>query len=215
MPLNNPALEYYNKIGASKHGKSLFEIIATLMLLIILILMINPAITHITKLNKENTDNRKIKVKLEEKLDNLEIARRNYADIEEDLPLLDLALPVGSDLPSYLKKIEELAAKNNLKVAAVQFSDVPISKPEKEVLKTEEMPYSITIAGSFPDFRTFLDDVEKYIRTTDVSTISITKDQSGQLKTTLGAVSYYFGIVFIPTDKKSNVSNTSSSGGNQ
>ena len=187
--------------------KGYFGAVATLALLIILLILIYPAFKHVTKLNKELSDARIVKASLETKLTNLEVAKNNLEEVKEDLSVLDLALPVGSDVAPYLKKIESLAAKNQLGITAVQFSDVPLSKPNQDKsLKTKHLDYTITVKGGFTNFVAFLADLEKFIRTSDVATASLAKSQDGNLSESLNVTSHYIGIDFSSNQAGKNTS---------
>ena len=187
----------FNFFELSETTKSYFGIVATLVLLIVLILLIYPAINHITKLNRELSDARIVKATLETKLANLDLARNNLEEARDDLFVLNLALPIGSDLTPYLKDIERLAKSSKLKISAVQFTDVPLSTPSATTaLKTKQIDYSITFEGSFPNFTKFLAKIEDFIRTSDVSNIAIVKDPEKGLTHTFGASSYYLGTEF-------------------
>lgn len=178
--------------------KSYFAIIATLLLLIVLVLLIYPAIQHITRINKEISDARQVKASLEDKLENLEQARINLEEVEEDLAFLDLALPVGSDVIPYLQKIESFAENYDLSVEAVQFTNVPLSKPDlNQNVNTKQLTYNITFEGDFEDFKKLLSNLENYIRTSEVETVSSVKDEEEEEEKvfeTLGVTTYYIGL---------------------
>lgn len=199
MPSVKQEGRQFKLLELSGSAKSYLGVVATLILLIILILLIYPAIQHITKINREISDARIVKATLETKLANLDIARTNLEEVREDLFVLDLALPIGSDLTTYLKDLEKMAANSKLKISAVQFSDVPLSKPSIDIsTQTKQIDYTITFEGSFPNFRKFLAKLESFIRTSDVNNISIIKDQEEPLTHTLGVSSYYLGREFAP-----------------
>lgn len=212
MPLAGQLSKQFYKPVAEGKSKGYFSVFATLILLIVLVALIYPAIKHITTINKEISDARVVKASLEQKLEDIETAKTNLADMKDSLPTLDLALPVGSDLNPYLKKIEAFAKKHKVKIAAIQFSAVPLSKPTlEETLKTKELSYSITLEGNFTQFRKFLTDLEKYIRTSDVSSVTLAKKEKGEVRQTLGVTSYYLGVDITPTEK----ADENQSGGNQ
>jgi Tfp pilus assembly protein PilO len=205
--LYKQASEKQDTPGGNKWAESYFSTLATIILLIVLLLLVFPAIRHITTVNKEISDARLVKAALEKKVEDLQEARGNLANAKADLPILDLALPIGSDVATYLKGIEGLAGKYNLKITAVQFSNVPLSKPNpKDSLKPKELPYSLTLQGNFLDFQKFLTDLENYIRTSEVSLISIGREQDGTLKETLNITTYYSGVEFLPTKESSETS---------
>jgi Tfp pilus assembly protein PilO len=198
--------------------KDYFSILASLALLILLILVIYPAIKHIAEINKEISDARVIKAGLEAKLDALAQARTNYDEVKNDLGVLDLALPVGSNLPPYLKSVEDLSSKSGLKISNAQFNNVPLTKTAKTTasLQTTKISYKITLDGGFTNFEQFLVSLEKFIRVSDVTGIDITKgDQSkngqsstsGTLTESLGIDTYFLGA---PT---TTTTTTSTSGG--
>lgn len=188
-------LSRYTNFDADSPTKSYFGILATLVLLIVLLLMIFPAIKHITAINKEIADARIVKTKLENKLVAIDLAKQNLESASSDLPLLNLALPVGSDLPNYLKRIEKLAKSNKLTVSTVGFTDVPLSVPsiQDDNLKTKKIVYTIGFEGSFTNFNKFLGKLEQLIRISDVDIVKIEKKEDEPLKESLEVTSYFFG----------------------
>jgi len=188
-------LKQYEKIGENPEARGYFGVLATLVLLIVLLLLIFPAVRHIVQINKEITDAREVKVKLENKLENLEQAKANLEAVKADLPLLDLALPVGSDMPKHLVRIDEIAKKYDLEIFTVQFTQVPLSKPSIQAseLSTKDFEYSITLQESFTNFKKFLKDFENLIRISDVTTIAVEKEEETPLRLTVGASTYFLG----------------------
>lgn len=191
--------QQYEHVSSNPQTKSYFGVLATLVLLIVLVLLIFPAVRHITQINKEITDAREVKSKLENKLEAIDQAKINLAEVQEDIPLLDLALPVGSDMPEYFVRINKLASKHDLKIFAVQFSDVPLSKPsvKESELATKDIIYSITLEGSFPKFRNFLVDLENLIRISEVNTVAVVKEKETPLRHTLGVSSFFLGVSLV------------------
>jgi len=188
-------LKQYGQIGENPQARGYFGILATLTLLIVLLLLIFPAIRHVTQINKEITDAREVVAKLETKLADLEQARINLEEVKADLPLLDGALPVGSDMPKHFVTIDSLSQKHKLKIFSVQFTDVPLSKPsiQESELETRNFVYSVTFEGAFPRFRNFLSDLEHLIRISNVGSINILKEEDTPLRLTVGVSSYFLG----------------------
>ena len=225
MPFYKQVLEQYDKLNVPEKGRGYFSVVATLVLLIVLLILIFPAVKHITKVSREVSDARKVKAALENKIIDLEEARKSLDAVSSTRPLLDAALPVGADLGNYLKKIEELASSHSLGISTIQFDNIPLEKPKQEgPSKVRNLPYSLTLEGDFPNFQKFLIDIENYIRTSNVSGINIaketTKASSGTvvgetIKEALEITSYYFGVETTPTAKGSSGTTTQQSGGNQ
>lgn len=103
MQFYEQAMKQYNQVNEDPKKKNYLEMTLTLILLIVLIVMIYPAVTHILNLNKEIQSGKVVERALEEKLLALGQAEQNLEEVKEDLPLLELALPVGSDIDDYLQ----------------------------------------------------------------------------------------------------------------
>jgi len=205
MQFYERALGGYKQIIDDPKRRDYFEIGATLALLIMLILMIYPAINHILKLNKEISAGRIVETSLEKKIVDLEKAKANLEEIKADLPLLEKALPTGSDIKNYLQEpIEALANKHQLAIKDVRFEEVPISNPSKEEnLKVRQINYSVTFLGNFVNFSNLITDLEKYIRVTDIDKIEIKKtDTSSATSYTIFATTRYLGlpVIVIPNE---------------
>lgn len=199
MVISKQTLSKYSKLGSDAQTKSYFGIIATLALLIVLLLLIFPAIKHVTSINKEISDARIVKTKLENKLLALNEAKDNLEEVRGDLPLLDLALPIGSDLPNYLIRIERMAKNNGMKLISIDFSNVPLSKPspQEDVLETKTIIYNVTFEGGFLNFQKFLSKLEDLIRVSDVNILKIEKLEDKPLTETLEVTSYFYGVSFV------------------
>jgi Tfp pilus assembly protein PilO len=189
--------------GSKSLTKDYFGILASLALLIVLILIIYPAVKHVVEINKEISDARVIKAGLEAKLDALSQARTNYDEVKNDLGVLDLALPVGSSLPPYLKSVEDLSSKSGLKISNAQFNNVPLTKVAKTTasLQTTKISYKLTLDGGFLNFEQFSVFLEHFIRVSDITSLDIEKAQatngqsspSGTLTESLGIDTYFLG----------------------
>ncbi len=207
MQFYEKALTSYNNFTTNDpKRKNYFEIGATLLLLIVLILMIYPAINHIVKLNQEISSGKVVDSALKQKIQNLNAAKANLNEIRSDLPLLEQALPTGSNLKNYLQKpLENLTSRNNLNLKAVNFSDVPISEPSNSAqLQVRQISYEITLTGNFVDFSNFIRDLEGFIRTTEVDKIDIKKpDTSNPTTYVVGATTRYLGspVIIVPNQK--------------
>jgi Tfp pilus assembly protein PilO len=193
------AMSRYNQVNEDPKKKHYFEVTLTLVLLIVLLLMIYPAITHILNLNKEIQAGKTVETALENKLIALGQAENNLAEIQAELPLLELALPVGSDIDKYLQKpLESLSNKHGLTIASTQFSDIPVSKPETEAVRVREMNFTISLRGGFPNLLSFVTDLENFVRISNVETLQA-KSNGSELQITIqGSTSFLGTQVTVP-----------------
>ncbi len=201
MQFYEQTLSNYNKITADPKKKNYFQIAATLALLIILVVMIYPAIQHIAKVNKEIETNKVIDKALADKITNLGLAQDNLRDVQDDLPLVEKALPTGSDIKNYIKApLESLAAKHGLTLKSVQFSDIPVSPSgNDEKLAVRDIDFTVSLIGNFTTLNSFLKDAETFIRVTSVRTLDI-KGSGGQQTMTVSATTNYLGnpLLLVP-----------------
>jgi Tfp pilus assembly protein PilO len=121
-------------------------------------------------------------------------AEINLAEIEEDLPFLELALPVGSDIDKYLQKpLESLTSKNNLAIKTVQFTDVPVSKPPTEDVRLQDMDFTLTVTGTFPNLLAFVKDLEDFVRITSIDGLDA-KASGPELSVIIEGKTSFFGV---------------------
>ncbi len=200
MKLYQQAATQYN--SATPVQKSYLSVALTLGLLILLILLVFPAVNHILKLNKEIAKGRGVDTKLQEKIIALEKAEENYENLQGRLEIADDALPTGSAVDKYLKQIETAAKRNKTTLASIQFADVLVSLPKnKGNLSVRQVDYTITVEGKFTSIEKFVEEMEKLIRTTNFTQISINEDES-KLAASLQATVYYLGDAVATTQPK-------------
>ena len=191
MQFYQRALSKYSNSSTQK--KSYLTIGLTLGLLILLLALIFPAVNHILKLNKEIADGKRVEQQLQEKIDNLIKAESNYTESKDRLAVLDDALPTGSSVDTHLKQLEQLSARNNSRLAGIQFSDVSLSIPtNKQNLSTRDIEYSVTVIGRFSNIISFVSDLEKIVRTVDITSLSVSEDGT-TLSAAIKAVTHYLG----------------------
>ncbi|HSX58269.1 MAG TPA: type 4a pilus biogenesis protein PilO [Candidatus Saccharimonadales bacterium] len=199
MQFYEKTLKQYNQYTADPKKKNYFEIALTLGLMIVLLLMIYPAVTYILNLNKEIQAGRVVKEGLSQKIQDLQNARNAFADVQTDLPLLQLALPIGSDVDKYVQKpLEDLASRHGLTLKSIQFADLPISQPATENVKLRDMDFTLSLTGGYTNLNDFLKDLEKFVRVTNVDSITL-KGSGSDVTVTISAVTNFLGSpVIIP-----------------
>lgn len=202
MQFYEQTFKRYQDFTDDPKKKNYFDIAASLLLLIVLVVMIYPAIQHIAKVNKEIQDGKVVDEALQNKITNLELAADNLNEIKPDLPLLEKALPTGSDIKTYLKTpLEKLAQNHQLVINSVQFNDIPISTPKKDGnLTVRDITFMVTLTGNFVNITNFIKDLELYIRVTSIQQLDI-KEKGNEESIILQATTKYLGtpLTIIPS----------------
>lgn len=197
MQFYERALGQYNQLNKDPKKKGYFDTIATLALLIVLLVMIYPAVNHILKVRKEISEGKVFEQQLSDKIDALGQAETNLAAAKADLPIASVALPAGADFKKYLvKPIEDTANKSGLTLANVQFTDVPISDPDKGLeVKVRDMDFTLTLKGDFVKMKDFLTTLETFIRVTEINQLEIKRvDNTNEPDLTIQATTKYLGL---------------------
>lgn len=214
MQFYNQAVERFNK--STPQQKSVASVGLTLGLLILLILLIFPAVNHVLKINREISDGKLVEQKLQDKIDALNKAKFNLESVKDRLGVVNQSLPTGSAVDDYLKELESAAKKSNLSIEGVQFTDVPLSLPDKsQGLSVRQIDYTITLKGKFSNLQQFISNIEGAIRTTDTLSISFDDEDSSVTATIKASVSYLGKKikVNVRTNTSNTTTNSTSTGG--
>lgn len=131
---------------------------------------------------------------MEEKITALIEAQANYQTIEADLPLLKQALPNNPNIILLVSTLRTLANDSGASLSGIQAADIPILAGETPVStqsatatenldasvkpavpsgknKIVEIPISVTLSGSYPAIRSFLDGIINLRRIVSIETI--------------------------------------------
>jgi Tfp pilus assembly protein PilO len=146
---------------------------------------IRPTAITIASLWREIQDKKTVHSQLEKKISDLEKAQSLYTSIKDDLIYLDRALPEEAELSRFLKKVEYLASTHGLNYSSGSFPGLEFYTSElatPSAAKLDEYPFSISLKGSFSQFRAFLADLENLDRMAIVHLINISpvKDKKGE-----------------------------------
>ncbi len=131
----------------------------------------------IASLTKEIEDKQMVAQKLEEKINALTIARNEYEILYSELPLVEDALPLESDLSFFLRQMETLAVQNNVDLRSIQFGEISlrgesVSKPDSTETKEgglSSVPFGLSVSGSYQNLKNFLQSLEDLRRIVIVS----------------------------------------------
>lgn len=139
-----PTLPYLTPEGSQKF----FGIILTLCALSFFgFFAIKPTVSTILKLQKELSDNQFVLGQLETKIKNLTELRRQYFNLQNDLPIITNAIAIQPDVHLLFAQIQSIAQTSNITIKKLQNFEVDVLKNDKGVSKNY-YSYSFAIAGS-------------------------------------------------------------------
>lgn len=142
---------------------------------------IRPTLVTIASLVKEIEDKRMIAQKLEEKINALALAQKEYAALSSELSLVEEALPQEPDLSFFIRQLETLAVQSGATLRTIQFSQVNLrkklaSKPDsvktKQKEEASEVTFSLSTFGNYQNLKSFLQSLENLRRFVVVSSFA-------------------------------------------
>lgn len=124
---------------------------------------IRPTMQTIFTLKREIADKTEINKKMEEKISALIEAQAAYQQVEQNLPLIDQALPIQSDALRGARDVQAIAAESQVTVTALSIAAIPLSPdtgPGTGIKtapdKLANFPVSVSVTGSYPDIKNFI-----------------------------------------------------------
>ena len=177
-----------------------FELFLSISVVIFFaVFAIRPTLLTMSELIKEIEDKRKLNTQMAQKVAALTTAQAQYLGVEQRLPVLSEALPLGAKVTQTLKIIELVASEQDLVINNLTLLDLPPDpKPNSSLAELERkaMPVQLTVVGSYNSIRGFVEGLRNSRRSFVVDRITFsTEDNRGQksLEATLLVTAPYFG----------------------
>ena len=174
-------------------------------LIFIILLLAMPVAAYFFVFRPRNTQITEVKEEIamkQEKLDQLNAATKNIDNLgseidrlAETIALFEEKLPAQREVEVILKQVWELAAKHNLVPKSVR-TDKPVM-----AANYAEQPIRMNIKGDFDGFYSFLLDLEKLNRITQMKKMKLEKISNageGQMEARV-----VLSVYFVPQAKKS------------
>lgn len=182
---------------------SLFSLAIGIILIFILIV---PLYSSVRGLFAEISQQEETITKLEELLAKTKELKDGYQQVEAEANRIFLGLPEEKDVPNLLVQFESLANSNGLFLGAIKFgqlkgeeksSPAPASAEEFSEEESADQPapvinqqipkessVDLSLSGSYSAFKKYLTDIEKNIRSMDVSSFNFSIKEAGLGETT-------------------------------
>jgi Tfp pilus assembly protein PilO len=124
--------------------------------------------------------------KVDEREDILASLSRRYKSVEDNLTVLNTALPDKKDSSKLLADLDTLAKDSGLKLTLLASSSASTGKKQTSaddpsLLQTTkgknsiELPLDIKVEGSFSNFESFIKKVENYQRLININSVEISQ----------------------------------------
>lgn len=163
-------------------AKLSLELFLSFGLVIILVFVaIQPTLQTIAKLNQEVQAKKELSSKLTSKISALNTAIALYSQNQDQMHLIDEALPSTANLVPTLKTIEKIAGETNVVITAMSVSTVPDEIDELPTSATATLtplPISVTVMGQYQDMYKFVEALHGSRRTIQVLSANFSLEET-------------------------------------
>ncbi len=147
------------------------------------IFAINPTITTVIELRKKLDDAKFVNQKLAQKIANLTTLEEKYSNLDDDLTVIENAIPRQPEVPLLFGQIQAIAKKSGVTIASLQSLQVEQATQKKPPPKDASFTFVTEIQGNYQQISSFLNFLSDFERSIILDSVSITrsKDQVNQL----------------------------------
>lgn len=176
---------YHNPVA-----KVSFELFLTIFgVIFFAIFAIRPTLLTMSDLIKEIEDKEKLDQQLQRKVAALSTAQQEYQLYQDQLELVDEAIPQSMQLITTLKIIEKIASSQDLIISDLKLGNIPENNQQTltdENITRVDQGLELSVMGSYPSIRDFIEALQQSRRTMVVNLIEFNiKEDRG--KSTLEA----------------------------
>lgn len=191
--------QFYQK-PVAKVSLELFLSITTV--LFFAIFAIRPTLMTMSDLLKEIEDKERLDKQLAQKIAALSTVQPLYLQLQDQLLILDEAIPSHPQLTYSLKVIEKIASELRLIITGINIAEIPKEAEQNEVIALDlferiDVPLTINISGDYLSIRQFVENLKEYRRSFVIDTIVFsTKELRGakKLEARITVSAPYFGV---------------------
>lgn len=177
---------------------------------------IRPTLLTMSDLIKEIEDKRQLDTQLGQKIAALSTVQPIYLSTQDQLSILDEAIPPHPELEEALKMIEKLASENQLVITAMQVNEIPKEKEEDVPFTNKErlsIPINASVTGSYESIRSFIEALRQTRRAFIVDRVVFSVSQERGLKilrATIAINLQYYGESTTTTNRTNRNTNSES-----
>jgi len=167
------------------------------------IFAIRPTLLTMSDLIKEIEDKEKLNKQFSQKIAALSSVQPLYLQLQDQLLVLDEAIPSQPQLVYSLKIIEKIASELHLVITSINVVEIPEGNNDQSntnsltSFERIDAPLIITISGDYPSIRQFVEVLKNYRRSFIIDTVIFTtKELRGtrKLEARITVSAPYFGV---------------------
>jgi hypothetical protein len=198
-----------NNFYANPVAKASLELFLTVGLVLFLgVFAIRPTIVTMSDLIKEIETKTTLSEALTKKLAALQTAQTQYLNIEQQIPILDSAIPEQPEIILTTKLIEKIAADSKVVIKNLNISELPENTQENVEFtqkSKQKVNISLNITGDYVSIREFAEALRNSRKSFIIESIvfSLEEDRGNKkLSANLTVAAPYFGVETTKEAKK-------------
>ena len=156
---------------------------------------IKPTLETMSNLLKEIEEKRDVDQRLAQKISALATAQRELNQKGEAAKVLDRSVPTTPQFTFLLKKLEKLAAENNLTFVSLVSSAAPPERTPHSGIELESIPLILSFSGEYNNIRTFilaLTNIDRLISIDDVDIVPPSEKEAKNLTVSFNVRAFAF-----------------------
>lgn len=184
-----------NKLYGQKKIRTYTSLIFSLITTsFFLLFAIKPTIITIAGLIKKIEDQKQVSQTLQQKINDLDSAKKQYLSTQNDLYLINQALPEENQISLLVKQIEALIRRSNVNIDSVQFGKTVFQEKQNEEKSENPIPITInlTISGNYLNLKSFLHSLDTLRRIINTDGFQFNKEKEEKDKLVLSIKSKTF-----------------------
>lgn len=201
--------EVFLDVVSAYQKKQSFKVFIELLLTVVTVVVfsvfaLKPTIIAISGLLKEIETKEELVVQMDTKIQNIRRAQTIAQQNQQNLNLLETALPENADPGQFVSQMEGALSTSGLAVLGLSIAETQLLGPPPKVVKDNpSLEFSINLSGSYADFKSFMKILENLRRPIEVQGVQLTQESTrdlfsgnaGQLILSVSATSPFVSLV--------------------
>lgn len=184
--------EYLNAGNKQRATAYLYIIFSLLALSFFGLFAIGPTITTISQLSKQYEEDKIALQKLKDKNAALKALSAEYVNIQEDLGLIDSAIPQAPKLAELTRQLEYLASKNNLIVQKLDTGLMELFPASNKNSALFSYTFSIGVFGLESEVNAFISEVINMGRIVGIDRLSTGRQQDNAFSASITGRAFFY-----------------------
>lgn len=164
---------------------TLFVTLSLLLLIILVLFALRPTLNTVAGLVGDIRIKKDILARLDSKISNMQKMVTTYQNIQNEIYLLDEAMPIGSQFSAVGNYLQSIGGEN------ISFSNIILSSQTPPGQGLSEIGFSLSVVGDISQIQNLLYKIENSRRLMSATDVVISKNTNGILDVNIKGTAYF------------------------